>query len=364
MKRYVTTLLIAISTITYSQVESTESVDTTESSEEWPYSMPIWGKKATEKGYKIQLPYGLNVNYVYNRMDLEITQFGMSIGDDPDSRLNRLIGEYVTLDNLNFTNTIARTNGMNIRADVWVFPFWNLYGLYSSTNGSTEVSLQPEWYNEQGDLVLSLPDISSKVDFTASTWGVGSTFVGKISEGYFFSVDGNISWSSSELLQDKAVFAVASARVGHRVPLSKKVNLSLYVGGMFRDFIDQEGNFGAVALDQALPNIGDKVFSAINDKRDANKEEIAGLNPNNPIDNLRIQKLENQNERLEEIETVFEELISSDVNYDIKKEIINNWSVQFGFNLEINDYVHFRGEFGKGQGNDFVMLGLQYRFGL
>ena len=358
MKNVLSILLISIATLAYGQT------DTIQSTNEWPYSMPILGKKAVERGYKIQLPYGLNVNYVYNRMDLEISEVGMSIGDDPNSELNQLIKEHVTLETLNFENTIATTNGMNLRADVWVLPFFNVYGLYSSNSGSTEVSLQPEWFDEEGNLVLSLPDITSKVNFTASTFGIGTTLVGKLPKNYFFSLDGNMSWSSSELLDEPAVLTVFSGRIGDRIALRNNMMLSVYVGGMYREFVEAKGNFGSIALDEALPNIGNQLFPAIDERINANNEEIAGLNPNNPIDQARIQVLENKNESLREIESVFVELISSDVNYGIKKEIINNWSVQFGFNLEINDHIQVRGEFGKAQGNDFILAGIQYRFGI
>ena len=159
MKFVIALMALAMPLLGYAQQ------DTLPDSYEWPYSMPILGKKAVERGYKIQLPYGLNVNYVYNRMDLEISEFDMSIGDDPNSRINQFIDEYVTLETLNFTNTIARTNGMNIRADVWILPFVNVYGLYSNNTGSTEVSLQPAWYDEEGNLVLALPEVESIVIF-------------------------------------------------------------------------------------------------------------------------------------------------------------------------------------------------------
>ena len=358
MKAILSILLISFSTLSFSQV------DTTENSYEWKYSMPILGKKAAARGYKIQLPYGLNVNYVYNRMDLEITAFGMTIGDDPNSTLNQLIAEHVTTENLNFTNTIARTNGMNIRADFWLFPFINFYGLYSNNSGSTEVAMQPEWHDEEGNLVLSLPEIRSKVDFSANTYGLGTTIVGKIHQSYFFSVDGNVSWSYSELLNKPAVLSVFSARVGDRIKIGKKSVLAIYVGGMYRGFIDNEGNYGAIEMQQALPNLGSELFPAIDARIEANNEEIASLNPDNPVHQKKIETLERKNEILGEINTAFESLISSDVNYGIKKDIKNNWSVQFGLNFEINKNLTIRGEFGKGTGNDFILTGIQYRFGI
>ncbi|TRX66316.1 hypothetical protein [Carboxylicivirga sp. M1479] len=343
---------------------SNAQIDTTQSNKEWPYSMPIFGKQATARGYQIQLPYGLNVNYVYNRMDLEITQFGMTIGDDLNSPINQLISEYVNLETLNFTNTIAKSSGMNLRADVWVFPFWNVYGIYANNTGTTNVSLQPTWYDDNGDLVLMLPEIKSTVDFSANSYGIGSTLVTKLYKSYFFSIDANMTWSHSELLTDPARLAVVSARIGDRVHLGKKAMLALYVGAMYRGFIDHKGNLGSIGIAEALPNLGSELFPAIDNKIDQNNQKIAELDPGNPLEQKQIEFLEAQNQKLTDIGLAVESLIESDVNYGIKKDIINNWSVQFGFNLELNQSLTLRGEFGKGTGNDFVLMGIQYRFGI
>ncbi|WP_075589895.1 hypothetical protein [Labilibacter marinus] len=358
MKKFLFIVFFSISIISHGQI------DTTRQSYDWPYSMPILGKQASERGYKIQLPYGLNVNYVYNRMDLEISSFDMTIGNDPNSPLNQLISEHVTLDNLNFTNTIARSNGMNLRADVWILPFLNMYGIYANNTGTTEVSLKPTWFDEEGNLILALPEIKSSVDFAANSYGIGTTVVGKLYRDYFFSIDANMTWSHSELLKTPARLAVVSARVGDRIKVGKNSMLALYVGGMYRGFMDNDGNFGSIAIQQALPNLGSNALPAIDDKIDSNNQKIAGLDPNKPLEQKQIELLEQQNKILGELGTAFENIIASDVDYGIKKDIINNWSVQFGYNLEINKNLTIRGEFGKGTGNDFVLTGIQYRFGL
>jgi hypothetical protein len=173
-----------------------------------------------------------------------------------------------------------------------------------------------------------------------------------------------MSWSNSELLDDAVNIGVISARVGERIQLRNGMMLAIYVGGMYRESIGNQGNFGSITIGEALPNLGDELFPAIDERVASNNEKIAELDPNNPIDQIQIAALEKKNEALREIESSMENLLGADVNYGIKKEVINNWSVQFGFNLEINEKLTFRGEFGKGNGNDFVMTGIQYRFGL
>jgi hypothetical protein len=55
---------------------------------------------------------------------------------------------------------------------------------------------------------------------------------------------------------------------------------------------------------------------------------------------------------------------SDAINYSIKKEIIENWSTQIGYNFEISDHWMVRGELGYRAGQKFFMTGLQFRFGL
>ena len=54
---------------------------------------------------------------------------------------------------------------------------------------------------------------------------------------------------------------------------------------------------------------------------------------------------------------------SNAINYSIKKEIINNWSTQIGFNFEISEHWMYRAELGYRAGQKFFMTGLQFRFG-
>lgn len=357
MKNYL--LLISLSVFTlWGQVEK----DTT-LAYDYEYILPIWGQKVADRGYKLPMPLGLNVNYVNNQMDLDVTDFGMSIGSDLTSPLNDALASYINLETLNFQKTNVVTNGMNVRADAWILPMVNVYGIYSTSSGSTEVVLQPTWYDNNGDLVLSLPQFGSTVNFNATSWGVGTTLVyGYLN--YFVSVDANYTLSNSEILTEPAQFLVTSARIGERIDFKNDWKLAVYIGAMRRGFVDSDGNFGTVTFEQVFPELGGHILPAIDDKIVNNNNQIAALDPSSPSEALQIAKLEKQNEVLYSIDGAVETAIGADINYDIKKDIVNNWSVQFGFNLELSESWMIRGEFGKGAGNSFAMTGVQYRFGL
>src|SRR5210317_579233 len=112
--------------------------DTTTVNKEYPYVLPIWGQKVADRGIDMQLPFGLNVNYVYNQMTLELTQFSMNFFDGEN------LDDIINPESLNFTETIATANGVNFRFDGWVLPFLNIYGFYTRNQASTRVSFQPQ----------------------------------------------------------------------------------------------------------------------------------------------------------------------------------------------------------------------------
>jgi len=112
--------------------------DSTTVKKDYPYALPIWGQKVADRNIELQLPFGFNVNYVYNQMTLELTEFSMNFFDGEN------LDDIINPETLNFTETVATANGVNVRADAWILPFLNFYGLYSRNQGSTKVSFQPQ----------------------------------------------------------------------------------------------------------------------------------------------------------------------------------------------------------------------------
>ncbi|MEP3388304.1 MAG: hypothetical protein ABJO02_08970 [Reichenbachiella sp.] len=327
----------------------------------YPYVLPIWADKVIERGMgdEMQLPFGLNVNYVNAFIDLEITEFELSFG-------GRDLTGIINSETLNFTSVTATTNGANFRADAWILPFMNVYGLFSKVRGSTGVSLQPTWYDSTGDIILQLPEFSSKVEFDAIAYGAGSTLIYGF-DNYFMSTDFNFSRTETELLEDQVTYATFSTRVGRRFFPSKKnrhMFIAGYIGAMYRDFIGDDGNNGSIGLDEVFPDADATFNQRVDDRVAANEQTIAdnGWGPLNPE---RI-KLEAQNAALRTIQDGVNDsgLFTASIDYFIRKEMIQAWTFQFGFNFQINKAWAVRGEYGVSDSQRFLMTGLQYRFGL
>ncbi len=327
----------------------------------YPYVLPIWGQKVADRNIDLQLPFGFNVSYVYNQMTLDLTHFSMNFydGENLDDILNP--------ETLNFQETFATANGINIRADAWIFPFLNFYGLYTRNSAATKVSFQPQVVETDlgpnGNLMeirtLEKPIDVDEVTFSTNSFGFGSTAVYGIND-YFASVDGNISWSTSDLLEQTVTFFVGSARIGRRIVFKNNMKLSIYFGAMYRDFVNKENNTGSIGvpeLDEAMSRAIDGL-TVINDEQIVLWESLPDATPGKDD---KLAELYARDARLTYAQNRVDN--ADAINYDIKKEIVENWSTQIGYNFEMTENWMIRGEIGYRNDQKFFMTGLQYRFG-
>ncbi len=357
-----TLIFLSISAINYAQSEiQPTKKDTTTVQKEYPYILPVWGQKVTDRNIELQLPFGLNVNYVYNQMTLDLTHFSMNFYDGSN------LDEFINPETLNFTEVLATTNGVNLRTDAWILPFLNVYGIYSRTKGSTQVTFQPQTVeydlgpngNYKEITTLENPIELDPVFFTSNTWGLGATAVYGWDD-YFVSFDGNATWSNSDLLVQTVIFFVGSGRIGRRVSFKNGMHLAFYFGAMYRDFVSQENNTGSIGV----PELDAGILMALNSFIETNQERIdfwESMPDAAPGKTEKLEELNNRQDKLYDSKAKVEN--SNAINYSIKKEITDNWSTQIGFNFEINKHFMYRAELGYRDGQKFFMTGLQYRFG-
>ena len=80
----------------------------------YPYVLPIWGQKATEKGFNLPYSAGLSVNYFWQESELTISNLNVGFNNGPQYNLDNII---------RFNSAVSKANSINIRPDVWLFPF-------------------------------------------------------------------------------------------------------------------------------------------------------------------------------------------------------------------------------------------------
>ena len=103
---------------------------------------PIWGRKAIERGFDLPYPAGVSVNVVYAEQDIKLSDLGLSTGSNPT----------VPVDFIKFGRVHAPVFTGNVRGDLWLFPFLNVYAMAGGARVTTDVTIaEPVQFNTKVD---------------------------------------------------------------------------------------------------------------------------------------------------------------------------------------------------------------------
>src|SRR4051794_15412730 len=124
-------LFSALCFVTFSQYttdkiigkKNEEVIDSLKSAD-YPYLLPIWGKKVAQKGFKLPKSAGLSVQYLWQQSDITINNLQVGFNNGPKYNLDEII---------RFDKAQTTTNGVNIRPDFWILPFLNVYGVLAKS---------------------------------------------------------------------------------------------------------------------------------------------------------------------------------------------------------------------------------------
>jgi len=287
-------------------------------------TFPIWGDEARARGYSIPLPFGVNLSYMNIRQNVDvdsITFSGLKLGQHaiPSDMFNIDVG-----------NTRERSNSENLRLDMWVFPFLNIYGLMGYTKGSSvsnvSVDADPSRYTGIDRLIASsvhrlnqsgdLQNIDFTLDFEGVTYGTGFTLAGGY-DNWFTLVDTNYTRTSFDILDGKISALTVSPRVGYRFDMpqiSGPSHLSIWVGAMYQD-VQQE--FKGNLSDLHMPASLQPLISAVNKDNDG--------------------------------------------RFDVQQHLTSPWNTLIGAQYELTQNFNILTEIGFNERNSFFLAG-EYRF--
>lgn len=332
---------------------------------EWPYALPIWGKKVTAMGYDLPYSAGLSVQYFNQVSDLLIENLMVGFNNGTMYNVDELI---------RFDKSRATAGGFSVRPDVWVFPFLNVYAILGQTNASTEVGFGL-WIPDSSNTSQKVFSAASTVDFKATTFGFGMTPTIGVGGG-FLALDMNVAWTDVPQLSKPAMSFVFGPRLGKSFKLKKpQRNVTVWVGG-FRVHLNSE-TYGSIALADVFPpgTLGGKVDEGIEKVGNAQQQVDtwwAGLSQqqqNNPVNEAKYAAANNALDKAGQIlvgaDNAVNTIESSTVQYSMDKRPKDMWNIVIGSQFQMNKHVMLRLEYGGFVGSRTqVMAGLQYRFGL
>ena len=285
---------------------------------------PIWGDEARARGYSIPLPFGVNLSYMNIRQDIlvdSISFSGLKLGNHP------IPSDMFAID---AGHTRQKSKTENLRLDMWVFPFLNIYGIAGHTSGSSlskvSVDADPSKYTGIDRIIAGsvhrlhengqLQDIDFALDFKGTTWGTGFTLAGGYGN-WFGLIDTNYTRTDFDILDGKISATTVSPRIGYRFNLqgiAGPSNLSSWVGSMYQN-VQQE--FKGNLSDLHMPPELQPLIAAVN-KDDQGK-------------------------------------------FDVKQRLSSPWNMLVGAQYEITQNFNVLTEFGFNERNSFFVAG-EYRF--
>ncbi|MDN3204795.1 hypothetical protein [Algoriphagus sediminis] len=293
---------------------------------DYPYALPILGKGAYKRGYDLPYAYGLSAIYFTQRQEINITstQVGLNGGELID--VSQLI---------RFGPTIATTNAVTIRPDIWVLPFLNVYGIIGGGTTQTDVNL------------VAPAEFSTSQRFNAESFGLGATLTGAVGP-VWIAWDNNYNFVDVDVVVEPVPAFNSSLRVGLSFPDYKKPDRSLQIWtGTFYQII-QSDTRGSLPVTEIFPNFGEGlVFDRLYEWADQLPP------PQRLIARQIIGELEKAAENIP---------TDSEIDYLIQKEVAAPFNLIFGAQYQFNKNWMLRTEMGVFGKRSQFLLNLNWRF--
>ena len=273
---------------------------------------------------------------------------------------------------IRFNSAVATTNGVNIRPDLWVFPFLNVYGILAQSKTSTAIDAGV-WLPDSSGW-RQVTNLKTKANFNGTTFGFGLTPTAGI-RGFFLALDMNFSWTDIDALDKPAFAFVFGPRFGKNITLKKPDrNIAMWIGGFRVDIgSSTSGSLNAADL---FPTAewGTKVDEGYQ-KLQENQQKVDawwnGLSSTAQKNPANIAKHEAANTALATYGRVLDgasQVVSNasnaSVQYSLEKRQKNMWNFIVGSQYQINRSLQIRAEAGFFASRVQFIGGLQYRFNL
>lgn len=332
--------------------------------DEYPYSLPIWGAKATAMGYKLPLSAGLSINYFTQKSDLVIENLLVGFNNGPLYDLDELV---------RFDKAVANATAVNLRPDIWLLPFLNVYAIFSKAKTSTSIDAGL-WIPDTNNMRTEIASISTTANFDATAFGLGMTPTLGVGGGWM-ALDMNFVWTDVSALNKPVFTFVFGPRLGKSFQLKKPdQNIAVWVGG-FRVQLTSSTQ-GSLGLDEIFPIDGlqEKVDNGIEKVGETQMEvdawwtSLTPIEQNNPVNKAKYatanRTLETAGNVLNSLDGALNDGETATVQYALDKRVKDMWNFVVGSQYQFNKHLMLRAEFGFLGSRTQFLGSIQYRFGI
>jgi hypothetical protein len=302
---------------------------------DYNYVLPAWGKRVYKKGFDIPYPMGIMVNYFYGKQDLIISNMNIGVST-PDKTLGPVnVDEFIK-----FKNVESSAQNINIRADAYLFPFLNVYGMFNYFP-KTKTTVE-----------LSAPvSLTSGAEQSGHALGVGIMGAGGVGP-VWLQADFNMTWANMELLNNTVFTTVMGIRVGHTFPFYEKPqqNIAVWVGAMGLS-INAETK-GEVYLKDVLPDVPQ---SKIDEIKQSYGNWYNNLTPvkKQVVDRI-VQALQDKvdGKNIDDVKII----------YEMDKRPVQKWAGLVGVQYQMSKRWQLRAEANVLGNRSSIMTSINYRF--
>jgi len=188
--------------------------------ETWSSFLPLMANKAYEQGYELPLPFGVGLNFITLKRDIEVKEIHAGFGELHD------VTDLVAVDAETHVNTFIA------RMDAWILPFLNLYVMGGYIENQSDVSATFTIPNLGGG--STNVTINSSGDMRGTLVGGGITLAAGYAD-FFLTLDANYSETTLDGILDETVqVGIYSVRTGWSGKIGQ-TSLQIWLGGMYWD---------------------------------------------------------------------------------------------------------------------------------
>ncbi|MCW8334440.1 hypothetical protein [Vibrio paucivorans] len=141
--------------------------------------LPFWGETVSEMGYELPLPLGFGIYFNNQDVNYKATndfQVGATGG-----LLGGLLGKeanyIVPAEDVDISGT---DKSIQLKADAWVLPFLNIYGLLGYTEGNKDINVDLSNATRNGNPFNIPVTIPINLEYQAYNYGIGAVIASQI----------------------------------------------------------------------------------------------------------------------------------------------------------------------------------------
>ncbi len=233
---------------------------------------PLLGDKAVQMGYDLPEPFGIGINYMNIRQNIDVSSInftGLGLGN---------VALPSGMFKIDASKTRQYSKTRTLRLDAWVLPFWNVYGIVGKTRGHSvsSIGVDSDPAEFKGNLLDQLisnvvhsmhnagqfDNLNFELKFKGNTYGVGTVLAGGVGNWYGL-VDFNYTQTHFDILDGSINAATVSPRIGYRfdTPGFPAIGLTpgklnVWVGTMYQN-VQQEfkGSLNDLAMPASLKQL-------------------------------------------------------------------------------------------------------------